>query len=197
MKGESMNIDEVTLYYLFSTFAQTYGAIIAVLTAFSAFRLQNLSNFRKVLRDRLVKPLSELNADSVSMSPADMVEYWEKDCPREEKKRLTESHHRRIEIEIQTLKESFTQRDRIEKWLLLIVPIHLFLIGVAVSLLFFTCWLKQYPFALASITIPIIFVSLFFISWFVKIHFPELKTLKQRSEDYAKKEGIHRQQNSL
>ena len=70
------NINSETIYWLLSTFAQTYAALIAILGALTAFRLQLLSNLRGTVRARLVEPFSNIVEHAYSLSSKQMIELW-------------------------------------------------------------------------------------------------------------------------
>ena len=63
-------MDEDTLYWLFSTIAQTYGAILGVIGMLMVYRLQNLSTIIKErMENSLIQRKQHFGEPSYSQSP--------------------------------------------------------------------------------------------------------------------------------
>ena len=72
-----MELDKDTLYWLFSTIAQTYGAIVGVIGMLTVYRLQNLSNFIKEAMDNSKDRRFYYFGEAIyGQSPQEFIEIW-------------------------------------------------------------------------------------------------------------------------
>jgi len=72
-----MELDKDTLYWLFSTVAQTYGAIVGVIGMLTVYRLQNLSNFIKEAMDNSKdRRLNYFGEAIYGQSPQGFIAAW-------------------------------------------------------------------------------------------------------------------------
>jgi len=68
---------EDILYWLFSTIAQTYGAIVDIMGMLTVYRLQSLSRYREDCRKRAEGPAHDAfdyEVEACGLSPEDLVE---------------------------------------------------------------------------------------------------------------------------
>jgi hypothetical protein len=78
-----MTID--TLHWLFSTIAQTYGAILGVFIMLTIYRLQTLSNDTENCRKRAERSaLATLGTESYGLSPEGLAEKWKEHPDKQE-----------------------------------------------------------------------------------------------------------------
>jgi hypothetical protein len=74
---------DTALFYLFSTLAQTYGAILGVMGMLAVYRLQVLRDVRRGCRERLRNPLAHCFGPLSSSWDSDtMLKKWKEKFPK-------------------------------------------------------------------------------------------------------------------
>jgi hypothetical protein len=167
-----MYIDKDTVYWLLSTAAQVYAALIAVFGALAVYRLQIASNFRGGVRERLIETLidCEVHSNPYHLSVEDLIEVWEKYSPAKKEgwRKLTEpfdekKRYNSIEMNIQALRNSI----RHSKLILMstVILTFAFFIFIAISLygIFYTSQLTKDPSFLMDVTAFAIYLTLSFM----------------------------------
>jgi hypothetical protein len=80
-----MHVELNTVYYLLSTLAQTYAALMALVGAISVFRYQTASNLQESAWRRIEKNLQTVGCHFEPYSPTETILFW-LDSLRKEKK---------------------------------------------------------------------------------------------------------------
>jgi hypothetical protein len=178
-----MNIDSDTVHWFLSTFAQTYAALIAILGALSVYRLQLLSNLRRSVRERLVKPLLQLDENARRMSSKRLIELW-KNCPKKSKEYLEANQpqiYQQIMLDFPTLENSAKEDDKIKGWLFATMIPLLTLIAASLFSMFYTCWLVNNPFVLVVSAAVVLSFSLVAAVIYIRILFRDEQETGTRS----------------
>jgi len=180
-----MNITPDTVYWLLSTAAQVYAALIAVFGALAIYRLQIASNFRRSLREQLINLyiLCHVNLNPYHLSIKELIETWEK-YSQEKKKVLREKdkeNYGSIENSVSTLEGSV----RHSKWIRrsTVTMTFVFFIFIATSLygMFYTCQLAANRSFLVGATLVTIFLTLILMSFHIwVVLLDEQKLVKRR-----------------
>jgi hypothetical protein len=76
-KERALRMDSDTFYWLFSSMAQTYGAIIGIAGLLTVYRLENYRMLRSELRERNIKTMERIFGQKVrSWSPKKMIRHF-------------------------------------------------------------------------------------------------------------------------
>jgi hypothetical protein len=185
-----VNVDQETVYWLLSTAAQVYAALIAVFGALAVYRFHISSQYRRDLRQRVVDILFHFR-DHVAVKtqivqdphyvPTDELEkYWENRFPKELKVGL----ERAFPYECYSLIDGFksiTETSIYRKGLLrmtaVLTAIFLtFVSGSLYGLFYISYWLSDRPFLVHltefALAATFILASVYF--WIVFIWEPKV-----------------------
>ncbi|NIO20879.1 MAG: hypothetical protein GTN76_09115 [Candidatus Aenigmarchaeota archaeon] len=91
---------EDTLSWLFSTIAQTYGAIVGIMGMLTVYRLQTLSRYREDCRKRAegsAHDVLDYEVEACGLSPEDLVEKWQH-LPQEQNESKTKASTENVQI---------------------------------------------------------------------------------------------------
>jgi hypothetical protein len=175
-------IDQDTLYWLLSTVAQTYSAIVGVIGFLVVYRLEGQSRVRDLIRDRLLRPrltngistpshfIRIFSNAAYGWSADDMVYHYE-NMPQESKqvfrimKTEEEDSYRYLVDEMRRINNSRVLTSRIVASFFLFFGFHLIFVIIPslVSLLFTSRLLPEIK-TLFGLTAILVLVSLIFIA---------------------------------
>ena len=161
-----MTID--TLHWLFSTIAQTYGAILGVFIMLTIYRLQTLSNDTENCRKRAERAaLSMLGTESYGLSPEGLVEKWEKLLDKQE----ATFDGQAMKNEMGRIKAYHLWSKNIRKWLIAFTLVYGAIIFAALLGIWFTGELAMlrpvilYTVLVGSLIISVI--SIILLIWYL------------------------------
>lgn len=176
-------VDHNTLYYLFSTIAQSYGAIAGILGLFVVYRFERQSKNREDIRVRVQgedKTLSKDNVDgdwrsawivklfgtgAYGMSPDDLNDHYQHNMTKEQKAALEQLRegqkpiYDNLHTEMLRISNSIGITKRLEKSSKVFFPFHFFLILVSIICIFFSHGLVHLCGWVFSITILVFIAS--------------------------------------
>ena len=118
-------MDSITLYYFFSTFAQTFGAIVGLMGILTVYRLQQLNTRLEKIWEPYVPFIAEsIGSDADGITPFNLPQLWE-----HAKKRVTQEGGSLEEAHLETnaavlkteplIKTIHTSKDRFILFLIL------------------------------------------------------------------------------
>ena len=142
-----MNAD--TLYWLFSTVAQTYGAIIGVMGMLVIFRLQNFSTLRGSIITSLKEPmLSIFGREALGIQSKDIIKSWTEypDAKKTQMQKHSRDYHTIMNNQVKRLRENLEWSAQIRSRFYFFMAYHLAFIVVSILLLFATDELQTYYF---------------------------------------------------
>ena len=129
---------EETVYWVFSTMAQTYAAILGIIGMLTIYKLQNLYNSKKDAVKQADNPSRKLFSVNVyTKTPEELVEWWESGA-----RDIGISHyHNDMEIidrAIGKIKQINTVKGGIKKSFLFFLYSHLVIISISILFLIFS-----------------------------------------------------------
>jgi hypothetical protein len=128
-KNEEEQMTENTLYWLFSTIAQTYGAVLGVFGMLTVYRLQTLSNDTENCRKRAEVPARVVfGVEAYGLSPEDLAEKWQKFPGKEQMGHQGQIMNR----EMERIKRYNRWSKKIRKWLGAFIVSHGIIIILAI-----------------------------------------------------------------
>lgn len=173
-------VDHKTLYWLFSTFAQSYGAIVGLLGLFVVYRFERQSIIREDIRKRVLKDETltkkpDNDSDSpiiqifgrkvIGMSPDEINDHYQEKIKESQKKALKELKDKKdldyqyLHEEMKRINNSIGITKRLEKSSLRFFPIHFLFIIASIFCIFFAHGLAKYAPWVIWITIICLLVS--------------------------------------
>lgn len=161
---------ENTLFYLFSTTAQTYGAIIGIVGLLVVYRLENQSNLRGSIRNRLVDEPRRflprlLGNKTYGWSPDDIVDKFQEPDEQDRKmlartKREEKKNYLYLRDEVKRINNSRVIGKRIRYSFAIFMAYHFpFLILAPIISIFFTKELSPYAWQVFWCLLVIVFLS--------------------------------------
>jgi hypothetical protein len=197
-----MNIDQDTVYWVLSTVAQVYAALIAVLGALAIYRLNIASEFRRELYHRLIHLFSETlwkgkeYPQARSLSPKEIISIWreEETSTKEKQTALMEEigtdSYFTIEDEISKLGNSYRHTGILQASIFILTFLFLFFIGASCVGMLYTCELVFFECAFANVLVAAFLISLILIIfYFWVVVADEDKVIKKVKFFYGKKDG--------
>jgi len=160
-------MESTTLYYLFSTLAQAYAALLGVMGMFAVYRLQGLRELRRSVRDRLV-PHAKMffSEDPTSMDAETLVDRWPNEVSKQDltcDNQLLKDHIQRGNPEVESIKTAMIRARAVRDSFKCFMGYHVPLIGISMLLLLFAERLKCYWTLILIILIAVLSVS----SWLI------------------------------
>lgn len=137
-------LDNDTLYWFFSTIAQTYGATLGVLGMFSIYRLQSLYNKKENCRRQSEEAaISAFGLPAKGFSPEDLQEKFSR-ATGEEKSKWGSSNTEILHKAVNRIDRHLKQGKKIRNNFFIFMIINLFIIVASIILLPFSedllCW---------------------------------------------------------
>jgi hypothetical protein len=135
---------ETALYYLFSTIAQAYGAIVGIIGVFAVYRLQQESRKREAIREGLLESryrgLKDLSEEATGWGSEDIILHFHEPQDPQEKhflESLKESpgDYNYVRYEVEKLQGSVELGTRIRQRLMSFMKLHLPLIVISILLI--------------------------------------------------------------
>ena len=169
-------MDNTKLFYLFSTIAQTYGAIVGFIGMLIVFRIDQLNRYREICKDRAENPLEkcldELNCRIVikGLTADSFRDVWNKIS--EDKKGYLRQEHKelydKIDNEVSGI-ERYVKWSNLIKWLfgffliyhLVIIIFSIFSIYTVPKLAWYAKLMFNQLYCLLSLSSLLIFFLMF------------------------------------
>ncbi|MBW1910484.1 MAG: hypothetical protein JRJ11_13250 [Deltaproteobacteria bacterium] len=154
---------EDTLYWLFSTIAQTYGAIAGIIGMLTVYKLQQLSNAKKDAFKEVGEPLLDLLAgpELNLITPENTVKWW-KDNPDKHAHFFGGSDHPRKRIlsaAVSKINEIIAAKENIKRSFKVFLFAHMGIISGSIICLFFTESLVFHKISIISAIVLVVFIS--------------------------------------
>lgn len=145
-----MAVDKDTLYWLFSTVAQTYGAIVGVIGMLTVYRLQNLSNFIKEAMDKSIDRRNYYLGETIyGQDPRWFIEAWHK---RKESREIRNPDDKKfLDSLSDDLSRALDQTEKIKMRGIRFLLAHLFIIIFSILALLFSKALEQHQYMAVSV----------------------------------------------
>lgn len=186
-----------TLYWFFSTIAQTYGAVVGILGFLMVFRLQNMRQIRSELRERQLKRMIMIFGDEAGCwPPRQMIHnYKNRDSSAEQnyRKKLNPTDRKILWYDMTVMERADEYADRIINSFIPFFAYHLFIIIGSFAAIYVIpigkCWARTNLPSLNTsllIAITMILISVFIIS--IKQIWPFVLDLLKGLEEIWKKE---------
>lgn len=172
-------MDNTKLFYLFSTIAQTYGAILGFIGMLVVFRIDQLHRFREICKDRAEEPANKCfcklgcKMDTKRLTADGLLDIWNKikKDKKEQLKQLRQNHkelYDKVDNEVSGIKR-YVKWSKLIKWLfgifliyhLAIINFSIFSIYTVPKLIWYLDLMLNLLYYLISISSLFIFVLLY------------------------------------
>lgn len=122
------------LQWLFSTMAQTYGAILGIFGMISLYRLQTLSAKMEHSRDRAETHLLAFSLEVSGLSSEDIVERWKKKSEEEKERHKKSSSERFLAIHnaVGRIERCMNWSAKTRKWFTIFIGVHVIIITASI-----------------------------------------------------------------
>jgi hypothetical protein len=154
-------MNEDTLYWVFSTIAQTYGAIVGIIGMLTIYRLQNLSNRIEDCRKRIEKnAFTTFGAEARILSPENLATKWDKHTGKEYLKEHRSELFHMIDTDVQRIKIYMPWSNKIRENFLIFFVFHLVIIIIpSIFCLFFVSVLVSFKWVIISLILTALVIS--------------------------------------
>lgn len=195
-------MDKTTLYWLFTTIAQTYGAIIAIIGFLMVFRLENMRRIRAELRQRQIDTMVKIFLDIARRwPPSQMIKHYHNLTPEEQQRYDDlESHEKEnLYYDIKVIEDAGHYADNLTGKFKPFFAYHLFIIIASFTAIFIIptaqYWLRRNLPSLNSIFVIALSISLVVIFYasikliYSFVH-PLLEGLPEREENETTRKEV-------
>ena len=159
-----MDINRDTVYWLLSTTAQVYAALIAIFGALAVFRWQISSQFRRDLRQNVVETLSffseripsDIGRDPNSVPTDGLEDFWEKEFSKDFRLQMQRDYPRKhwsLMDHFKDLRASKSHRKSLFGSTTILTAVFLVFVAASLLGLFWTRWLEQSQCWLLGLTV--------------------------------------------